>query len=110
MADKKYEVLDNTFEEKVIQASHTKPVLVDFWADWCNPCKMLSPIVEEIATENADKLTLAKIETEEAPETTEQYNVMSIPTLILFKDGQMVKQLIGYMPKERIMSQLAQYL
>lgn len=103
-------VTDNTFQEKVIEASKEKPVLVDFWATWCGPCKMLSPLVEELAGEKSEQLNVAKIDVDENQAVSSQFGIMSIPTLILFKDGKPVKQLVGYMPKARLLSQLEQYL
>jgi thioredoxin 1 len=103
-------VTDSTFEKQVLEASKSKPVLVDFWAEWCPPCKMLSPLVEQIASENSAKMDVAKVDTDANQAVSERYQIMSIPTLILFKDGKPVKQLVGYMPKERILSQLNQYL
>lgn len=103
-------VTDNTFQQQVIEASKEKPVLVDFWATWCGPCKMLSPLVEELAGERADQLNVAKIDVDENQAVSSQFGIMSIPTLILFKDGKPVKQLVGYMPKARLLSQIEQYL
>jgi thioredoxin 1 len=103
-------VTDNTFENQVIEASNAKPVLVDFWAEWCGPCKMLTPLVEQIAAENADKLDVVKVDVDANIQVGQRYQIMSIPTLILFKGGKPVKQLVGYQPKERILSQLQQYL
>ncbi|MDB5082540.1 MAG: trxA [Chloroflexi bacterium] len=103
-------VTDSTFEAQVLEASKTKPVLVDFWATWCGPCKMLSPLVEQLAGEKAEQLNVAKIDVDENQQVSSQFGIMSIPTLILFKDGKPVKQLVGYMPKERILSQIEQYL
>ena len=103
-------VTDNTFEKQVIEASKSKPVLVDFWAEWCPPCKMLSPLVEQIASENSAKMDVAKVDTDANQEISQRYQIMSIPTLLLFKDGKPVKQLVGYQPKERILSQLTQFL
>jgi thioredoxin 1 len=103
-------VTDNTFQEQVIEASKEKPVLVDFWATWCGPCKMLSPLVEELAGEKSEQLNVAKIDVDENQAVSSQFGIMSIPTLILFKDGRPVKQLVGYMPKARLLSQIEQYL
>ena len=103
-------VTDNTFQQQVIEASKEKPVLVDFWATWCGPCKMLSPLVEELAGERSEQLNVAKIDVDENQAVSSQFGIMSIPTLILFKDGQPVKQLIGYMPKARLLSQIEPYL
>ncbi len=103
-------VTDNSFDKQVIEASREKPVLVDFWATWCGPCKMLSPLVEQIASEKSEALNVAKVDVDANNVIASKYQIMSIPTLILFKDGKPVKQLVGYMPKDRIMSQLEQYL
>ncbi len=103
-------VTDNTFQEQVIEASKEKPVLVDFWATWCGPCKMLSPLVEELAGEKSEQLNVAKIDVDENQAVSSQFGIMSIPTLILFKGGKPVKQLVGYMPKARLLSQIEQYL
>ncbi|MBN9392618.1 MAG: thioredoxin [Chloroflexi bacterium] len=103
-------VTDNTFQEKVIEASKEKPVLVDFWATWCGPCKMLSPLVEELAGEKSEQLNVAKIDVDENQAVSSQFGIMSIPTLILFKDGKPVKQMVGYMPKARLLSQIEGYL
>ena len=99
-------VTDNSFQEQVIEASNSKPVLVDFWATWCPPCKMLSPLVEQIANEQAETLQVVKIDVDENPSIQLRYNVMSIPTLMLFKDGEPVKQVLGYMGKERLLDKL----
>ena len=103
-------VTDSSFQKDVIEASKEKPVLVDFWATWCPPCKMLSPLVEEIAEEKAEVMSLATVDTDENQQVSGQFGIMSIPTLILFKDGQPVKQLVGYMPKARLLSQIEKFL
>lgn len=85
-------------------------VLVDFWATWCGPCKMIAPIVEQIASEHDGKITVGKLDVDANDQTAMKYGVMSIPTLILFKDGQPVERLVGYMPKERLMTKIKPHL
>ncbi|GMA62521.1 thioredoxin [Alicyclobacillus fastidiosus] len=84
-----------------------KPVLVDFWATWCGPCRMMSPVLEEISQEYADKLTVAKLNVDENPTTTSQFGVMSIPTMLVFKNGEVVKQIVGYRPKSELEAELS---
>ncbi len=101
-------VTDADFETKVIQAD--RPVLVDFWAEWCGPCKMIAPILEELATELEDRLLIAKMDVDHNPNTPMAYGIMSIPTLILFKDGQPVKSLVGFRPKDHLLKELEPHL
>jgi thioredoxin 1 len=101
-------VTDATFVDQVLTSE--KPVLVDFWATWCGPCKMVAPVLEEIAAEKGDKLTIAKIDIDENPNTPRDYQVMSIPTLILFQGGKPVKQIVGAKPKAALLSDLADVL
>ena len=98
MATKK--VTDSSFGQDVLGAG--KPVLVDFWAEWCGPCKMIAPALEEIAAELGDKVTVAKINIDENPDTPGKYGVRGIPTMLLFKNGQAVAQKVGAAPRSNI--------
>ena len=108
MAGSAVAVTDSTFESEVLTSQ--QPVLVDFWAAWCGPCKMVAPIVEEIATEQGEKLKVAKVDVDVNPQAAQQYGVMSIPTLIVFKNGQAVERLVGYMPKAKLMQAIQPHL
>jgi len=101
-------VTDDTFSQDVLNSSKT--VVVDFWATWCGPCKMVSPVLDEIAGENADKITVAKLDIDQNPSTARDYQVMSIPTMIVFQDGKPVKQIVGAKPKAALLNDLADYL
>jgi thioredoxin 1 len=93
-------VSDNEFENEVIKGEG--PVLVDFWAEWCGPCKQLSPILEQLAEELSDKVTVAKVNIDQNPEAPTKYGVRGIPTLILFKDGEPVATKVGSLPKSQL--------
>jgi thioredoxin 1 len=99
---------DANFEELVEQRKGV--ALVDFWAEWCGPCKMIAPIVEQIAEENGDKMLVGKLDVDANSKTAMRFGVMSIPTLILFKDGEPVERLVGYRPKEQLMAKIRPYL
>ena len=101
-------VTDATFDNEVLKSS--TPVLVDFWAEWCGPCKMISPVLEEIADEHKGKLTIAKLNVDENPDVAMRYGVMSIPTLALFIGGVEKKRLIGAMPKRNIVNELSEFI
>jgi len=101
-------VSDSDFEAQVLKSD--TPVLVDFWAEWCGPCKMLGPVVEEIASETAGQLKVGKLDIDANQQAAYQYGVRSIPTLILFRNGKEVERLVGYMPKERILAKLEPHL
>ncbi|KZE17683.1 thioredoxin [Brevibacterium casei] len=102
------EVTDATFDETVLKSD--KPVLVDFWAPWCGPCRMVSPIVDQIADENADKLTVVKVNTDDNLETASKYGITSIPALYVFKDGEVAKTIIGARPKPALEEELADFI
>jgi len=108
MSEKTIVLDDATFDEHV--KSSDVPVLVDFWAEWCGPCKQIAPVLEEIATEHAGKIEVAKLNIDDNLSVTTRYEVQSIPTLILFKDGEPVVRVIGAKPKRRLVEDLADYL
>jgi thioredoxin 1 len=99
-------VTDETFEQDVLKAG--KPVLVDFWAEWCGPCKQIAPALEQIAEELHDQVTIAKLNIEDSPTTPSRYGVRGIPTMMLFKDGQMASMKVGAMPKQKILEWLSE--
>ena len=105
---KPIEVTDKTFEEMVLNAE--LPTVVDFWAVWCGPCKMIAPVLEEIAGEYTGQLQIAKLDVDTNNATAYQYGVMSIPTLILFKEGQAVERIVGNMPKEKLLAKLTPHI
>ena len=108
MADEILTLSDSTFDETVGGAD--TPVLVDFWAEWCGPCKMIAPTLEEIATEQRGKLRIAKLNVDDNPETARRFDVMSIPTLLVFKDGEQVKRLVGAKGKGQLLQDLAEFI
>ncbi len=101
------DVTDNTFENDVLQSKGL--VLVDFWAEWCGPCKALTPKLEEIAGEMGGKLTIAKVNIDDNPDAPSRYGVRSIPTMILFKDGKDVDQIVGNVPKDKIVAAISRH-
>ena len=108
MSEKIVTLTDATFDEHVKAAD--VPVLVDFWAEWCGPCKMISPVLEEIAEEQAGKIQIAKLNVDDSLDVSRRYDVMSIPTLILFKDGEPAARLIGAKPKAALLEEISAYL
>jgi len=108
MSEKIVTLTDATFDEHVKAAD--VPVLVDFWAEWCGPCKMISPVLEEIAEEQAGKIQIAKLNVDDSLDVSRRYDVMSIPTLILFKDGEPQVKLIGAKPKGALLEEISSYL
>ncbi|KMO70515.1 thioredoxin [Mycobacterium sp. BK558] len=101
-------VTDDSFSQDVLSSG--TPVLVDFWATWCGPCKMVAPVLEEIAAEKAGSLTVAKLDVDENPATARDFSVVSIPTMILFKDGQPVKRIVGAKGKAALLRELGDVL
>ena len=110
MADNVQAVSDANFQSDVIEASKTQPVMVDFWADSCRPCHMLSPTVEEIARENAGKLKVVKLNVDENMNAAGKFNIRGIPTLLVFKGGQVADQIVGAVPKEQIVKILERHI
>ena len=101
-------ITDESFQADVLQSD--KPVLVDFWADWCGPCRMIAPSVSAMAEEYEDILTVAKMDVDENPAVPGRYGIIGIPTLMLFKDGQVVERITGALPKDRIVAQVLPHL
>ena len=108
MSEKIETLTDATFDENV--KGSDVPVLVDFWAEWCGPCKMITPVLEEIADEQAGKVRIAKLDIDNNLEVTRRFEVLSIPTLILFKDGEPAARLIGAKPKAALLEEISAYL
>jgi len=103
-------VTDASFAAEVIEASSAKPVLVDAWAEWCGPCRMIAPVLDQLAAESNGKYKIAKLNVDENPRTAAQFNIRSIPTMLIFKNGRLVDQIVGAVPKQAIAARLAAQL
>ena len=101
-------VTDETFETEVLMNS--KPVIVDYWAEWCGPCRQVAPVLEEIANEHGDKIDVVKLNIDENPAVSQRYKIMAIPTMSVFKDGEVVKQIVGAKPKAALLRELSDWL
>ena len=110
MSDTIQAVTDASFQAEVIDASKTQPVMVDFWADWCRPCHMLTPTVEEVAREHAGKVKVVKLNIDDNMNVPGKFNIRGIPTLLVFKGGQVADQIVGAVPKEQIVKVLERHI
>ena len=101
-------VTDDTFADEVLNSD--KPVLVDFWAEWCGPCRMVAPVLDEIATAHKDAITVAKVNIDENPGVAQRYQILAIPNMSVFKGGEIVKSIVGARPKAAILADLAEWI
>jgi len=108
MSEAMIQLSDSNFESEVINSQ--KPILVDFWAEWCGPCKMITPELEKLAAEKNEELKIGKLNVDDNRDTAMKYSISSIPTLLLFKNGELVKKLIGVMSKDKIITEISSFL
>ena len=101
-------VTDTSFTQDVVNS--TKPYVLDFWAPWCGPCRMMEPTLEDVASENAEKIAVGKLNVDENPNTAQRFDILSIPTLLVFSEGQVVKKLVGAMNKKKLLEELSPWL
>jgi thioredoxin 1 len=101
-------VTDASFEDDVLRSE--KPVVVDYWAEWCGPCRMVAPVLEEIASEHADKIDVVKLNVDQNPVISQRYRILNIPTLGVFKGGEVVKEIVGARPKSALLRELAEFI